>query len=360
MRYNRGRSLSQVEPLFSQAGDEAHAWLTAIAESTDDAIVGKDLNGIIISWNRAAERMFGFKSAEIIGRPITCIITPERLDEEAAILERVRCGEKLVHFETERRCKDSSIIPVSLTISPIRGADGRIVGVSKIARDLSQLQRADQELQRREALLQSILDTVPDALVVIDERGIVQSFSAAAERLFGFSPEEVIGQNVSMLMPSPYRESLDSYMERYLATGERHIIGIGRIVVGQRRDGSTFPMELAVGEVILGERRLFTGFVRDLTQRRERERRLSELQSELVHLSRLSELGQMASALAHEVNQPLTAISNYLSGVRRLLASGKQVAAEQAMARIAEQAERARQIIQRLRALVRRDTTSNG
>jgi two-component system, LuxR family, sensor kinase FixL len=231
------------------------------------------------------------------------------------------------------------------------------VGVSKIARDLSQLQRAEQELQQREALLQSILDTVPDALVVIDERGIVQSFSVAAERLFGFSSDEVIGRNVSILMPSPYREAHDSYIERYFATGERRIIGIGRIVVGQRKDGSTFPMELAVGEVILGERRLFTGFVRDLTQRRERERRLNELQSELVHLSRLSELGQMASALAHEVNQPLTAISNYLSGVRRLLAAGKQVAAEQAMARIAEQAERARQIIQRLRALVRRDTT---
>lgn len=349
--------MRQVEPPFPQEEDETHAWLTAIVESTDDAIVGKDLNGIIISWNRAAEGMFGFKAAEIIGRPVTCIIPPERLDEEAAILERVRRGEKLVQFETERRCKDSSIIPVSLTISPIHGADGRIVGVSKIARDLSQLQRADQELQRREALLQSILDTVPDALVVIDERGIVQSFGVAAARLFGFSPDEVVGRNVSMLMPSPYREAHDSYLERYLATGERRIIGIGRIVVGQRKDGSTFPMELAVGEVILGKSRLFTGFVRDLTQRRERERRLSELQSELVHLSRLSELGQMASALAHEVNQPLTAISNYLSGVRRLLASGKQVAAEQALARIAEQAERARQIIQRLRALVRRDTT---
>jgi two-component system, LuxR family, sensor kinase FixL len=301
--------------------------------------------------------MFGFTAAEIIGAPITRIIPPARLDEEAAILERVRCGERLVQFETERCCKDGGIIPVSLTISPIRAADGRIVGVSKIARDLSQLQRAEQELQQREALLQSILDTVPDALVVIDERGIVQSFSVAAERLFGFSSDEVIGRNVSILMPSPYREAHDSYIERYFATGERRIIGIGRIVVGQRKDGSTFPMELAVGEVILGERRLFTGFVRDLTQRRERERRLNELQSELVHLSRLSELGQMASALAHEVNQPLTAISNYLSGVRRLLAAGKQVAAEQAMARIAEQAERARQIIQRLRALVRRDTT---
>ncbi len=125
-------------------------------------------------------------------------------------------------------------------------------------------------------------------------------------------------------MPSPYREEHDSYLARYLATGERRIIGIGRVVVGRRKDGSTFPMELAVGEVNLPGARLFTGFVRDLTERQDSERRLSELQSELVHVSRLSELGQMASALAHEVNQPLTAMANYLNGVRRLLAAGNQ------------------------------------
>jgi len=157
-----------------------------------------------------------------------------------------------------------------------------------------------------------------------------------------------------MLMPAPYHEAHDGYLERYLATGERRIIGIGRIVVGRRKDGSTFPMELTVGEVNLTGTRLFTGFVRDLTERQERERRLSEMQSELIHVARLNELGQMAAAIAHEVNQPLTAMTMYLNGIRRLIAAGNGAAAQDAMERVVAQADRARQIIQRLRELVRR------
>ena len=125
-------------------------------------------------------------------------------------------------------------------------------------------------MMAREAHLQSILDTVPDAMVVIDTTGYIQSFSAAAEALFGYSSGEVINKNVSILMPSPYREEHDGYLERYLKTGERRIIGIGRVVVGKRHDGSTFPMELSVGEMKSGKDRFFTGFIRDLTERRER------------------------------------------------------------------------------------------
>ena len=121
----------------------------------------------------------------------------------------------------------------------------------------------------------------------------------------------MVGKNVKMLMPSPYRESHDGYLDRYLRTGERRIIGIGRVVVGERKDGSTFPMELAVGEMRSGKQRFFTGFIRDLTERQQTETRLQELQSELVHISRLTAMGEMASTLAHELNQPLSAIANY-------------------------------------------------
>jgi two-component system, LuxR family, sensor kinase FixL len=194
--------------------EEAFLRLAAIVESSDDAIIGKDLNGVITAWNRAAEVLFGYTAEQIIGRPITIIIPPDRIDEESSILERIRRGERIVHFETLRQRSDGSLVAVSLTISPVHDADGTIIGVSKIARDLSEIQRTNQELQRREALLRSILDTVPDALVVIDEHGLVQSFSAAAERLFGFRSEEVVGRNVSMLMPSPYREQHDGYLAR--------------------------------------------------------------------------------------------------------------------------------------------------
>src|SRR5471032_1437191 len=207
----------------------------------------------------------------------------------------------------------------------------------------------------REAHLQSILDTVPEAMIVIDERGIIQSFSSAAERLFGCRAAEAIGQNVSTLMPAPYHENHDAYLQRYLNTGERRIIGIGRVVVVQRKDGSTFPMELAVGEMISGTQRYFTGFIRDLTERQKTESRLQELQSELVHISRLTAMGEMASTLAHELNQPLSAIANYTKGARRLLEDSsdeRSTMIREAMDSAAVQALRAGQIIRRLRDFV--------
>jgi len=209
----------------------------------------------------------------------------------------------------------------------------------------------------REAHLKSILDTVPEAMIVIDERGIMKSFSSAAERLFGIQAAEAIGNNVKTLMPSPYREGHDGYIHRYLSTGERHIIGIGRVVVGQRKDGSTFPMELAVGEMKSGDQRFFTGFIRDLTERQMTETRLQELQAELVHISRLTAMGEMASTLAHELNQPLTAISNYLKGSRRLLegeGDEKSATLRDALGKAGDQALRAGQIIRRLRDFVSR------
>jgi two-component system sensor kinase FixL len=209
-------------------------------------------------------------------------------------------------------------------------------------------------LREREAWLRSILETVPDAIIVIDERGLIEEFSPAAERLFGYAPAQVKGRNVSMLMPSPYRERHDTYMRNYLTTGVRRIIGIGRIVVGQRKDGSTFPMELAVGEARVGPRRVFTGFVRDLTERQKTEKRLQDIQAELLHVSRLSAMGQMASALAHELNQPLTAILNYVRAARRLLEmeGGASPKALETMDKAVAQTSRAGQIIRRLRDFV--------
>ncbi len=237
-------------------------------------------------------------------------------------------------------------------------------GLSWSGERLLQSRRAEamrnDELREREAHLQSILDTVPDAMVVIDEDGIMRSFSAAAQRLFGYTESDIIGKNVSMLMPEPHRSAHDNYLARYLSTGERRIIGIGRIVTGERKDGSTFPMELSVGELLAGERHAFTGFIRDLSERQVTEARLQELQTELVHMSRLTAMGEMASALAHELNQPLTAIANYLKGSRRLVeadSGGRSAMVKDALEKAAEQALRAGQIIRRLREFVSRGET---
>lgn len=212
-----------------------------------------------------------------------------------------------------------------------------------------------------ESHLRSILATVPDAMVVIDETGHILSFSAAAERMFGYNEEEVLGENVSMLMPSPDRERHDSYLENYRDTGERKIIGIGRVTTARHRDGYTFPIELSVGEALLDEKRIFTGFIHDITQRQNVERRLQDLQSELAHVGRVSEMASFASSLAHELNQPLTAIANYCEAARDLLGNGSDRetldTVQEALDEASKESVRAGQIVRRLRNFISRGET---
>ncbi len=204
-----------------------------------------------------------------------------------------------------------------------------------------------------EAHLRSILATVPDAIIVIDEMGIILSFSAAAEKMFGYAESEVVGENVSMLMPSPDRERHDGYLKNYRDTGVRKIIGIGRVTTARHRDGNTFPIELSVGEAWVEGQRVFTGFVHDITERQEAQLRFRDLQSELAHVGRISEMGTLASSLAHELNQPLTAIASYCEGAAELLSRQPQAddleMARDALKEAAGQAVRAGEIVRRMR-----------
>lgn len=211
-----------------------------------------------------------------------------------------------------------------------------------------------------EGHLRSILATVPDAMVVIDDHGRIMSFSTAAERMFGFSQAEVVGENVSLLMPSPDRERHDNYIERYRQTEERHILGIGRVMTARRRDGSTFPIELSVGEAKTPEGRIFTGFIRDLTEQQSVERRLHELQNELARVARVSAVGSLTTALAHELNQPLAAITNYMEAAQDLVDTSDADPGNlrEAMSSAAEQAMRAAKIVSRLRDFIARGESS--
>ncbi|HET9394965.1 MAG TPA: PAS domain S-box protein, partial [Nitrospiraceae bacterium] len=204
--------------------------------------------------------------------------------------------------------------------------------------------------------LESMINAVPDAIITIDEGGLIRFFSAAAERMFQYRAEEVIGQNVKILMPAPYSVEHDGYLARYLRTGEKRIIGLGRLVVGRRKDGTTFPIELAVGEALAKGKHVFTGLIRDISDRQETERRLHEVQADLIHVSRLSAMGELASALAHELNQPLTAISNYLLAARQLVQRGPENAerASEIIGKSIDQAMRAGQIIRQLRSFVQK------
>ncbi len=225
---------------------------------------------------------------------------------------------------------------------------------------IEQQKHANPALQHSaEALQNTILATVPDAMIVIDEAGTILLFSEAAHRMFGYD-DDVVGRNVRILMPNPDRDRHDSYMQHYMDTGEAHIIGIGRVTTARRRDGSSFPIELAIGEAHTESGRLFTGFIRDLTEAQRTERRLNDLQGELSHISRVSAMGSLASALAHELNQPLTAIASYAEGARALL--GEEGAptpdniamVREALAEASAEALRAGQIVRRLREFISR------
>jgi len=281
-------------------------------------------------------------------------------EHDTYLANYLRTGEKKIigiGREVVGRRKGGSVFPMDLSVGEARDGDQPIfVG---IIRDITDRKAAELAQRESELRLRSILDTVPDAIVVIDAEGSIQSFSPAAERLFGYDNAEVVGRNVKILMPPPYREAHDGYLDRYLRTGERRIIGIGRVVVGLRKSGETFPMELQVGEFTFSGHRYFTGFVRDLTERQEAERRIQDLQAELLHASRLSVMGQMASTMAHELNQPLTAVTNYLEAGRQLLATGagRPERIAEMMEKAIGQAQRAGDVIRRLRRFVSKGET---
>jgi len=308
--------------ITKQKKNEAEAAkLAAIVASSDDAIMSKTLQGIITSWNPAAERIFGYSEQEAVGQPMTMLLPSDRLDEEVEILKKLARGERIDHFETIRQRKNGALINISVTISPVFDSHGKVLGASKIARDITEGKHIEKELcQYREHLeelvalatleVNAIVQTAVNGVISIDEKGIVHLFNPAAEKLFGWVSEEVVGKNVSMLMPEPFSSSHNSFLERYVQTGEKNIIGIGREITGLCKDGSTFPAHLAVGhaELSLGTH-LFVAFIADITQQKESER-------ELVEAKNHAEMAVKAKAnflanMSHEIRTPMNAIIGF-------------------------------------------------
>jgi PAS domain S-box-containing protein len=274
-----------------------HARLAAIVESSDDAIISKSLNGVITSWNAAAERMFGHTADEIIGRSILTIIPPELQHEEPTILSEIRAGNRVAHFETQRLHKSGKRIDVSLTSSPIRDRGGRIIGASKIVRDIGTRRHADYARLR----LAAIVESSDDAIISKNLDSIITSWNAGAERMFGYGPEEIIGQSVMRLMPRDlYREEPE--IIRKLRKGERiQHFETKRL----RKNGEIFDVSLTVSPVrddkghVIGASKI----VRDISDRKA-------TQAALMDKEKLAATGRLAASLAHEVNNPLAAITN--------------------------------------------------
>ncbi|MBX9816285.1 MAG: PAS domain-containing sensor histidine kinase [Proteobacteria bacterium SG_bin5] len=328
-----------------------------VAAMSDRALILLAPDGRIASWNRGAELLTGWAREDVIGASVDLLYTPGERAQGQPAEDRVTARLAPLRSEAWRLRKDGSEFFADVTLAALAGRGGMVRGYGLSMHDITPRKAAQQALVQSELHYRSILATVPDAMVVIDERGKILSFSAAAERLFGYREAELLGQNVSRLMPGEDRRRHDDYIRHYTDTGEARIIGIGRVVLGQKRDGSHFPMELAVGEAHSEGHRVFTGFIRDLTERQRAELRLKELQSELIHVSRVSAMGTMASTLAHELNQPLTAVANYLEAGRDLVARDDpqaRVLAAEAMAEAAREALRAGSIVRRLRDFVQR------
>jgi two-component system, LuxR family, sensor kinase FixL len=355
------RRCPRLEQLTEKTAYERSALLDALLRMLPDAVAVFDSERRLLAVNPAALAMAGVGSIdELRDRMPFEMIAPESQAEYAERFAATLRGDAEVQapFRFETQSRDGIHRVLECRMARLDEQSFGMTAVLVVSRDIGTREELQNELADGNALLQAILATVPDAMVVIDEHGLITSFSAAAEKLFGYREEEVLGRNVSLLMPAPHHEAHDGYLRRYLETGEKRIIGIGRTVDGLRCDGSTFPMELAVGEARTGEHRAFTGFITDLSERIEAEAQLQKVQSDLAHASRLSAVGTLASSLAHELNQPLTAVANYVSAARDMLdpdqATESAAFLNEALSEAAKEAVRAGQIIRRLRDFVSR------
>ena len=334
------REVLTVEQDAALARAEGEARLAAIVESSDDAIVSKSLDGVIRSWNRAAERMFGYGAAEAIGKHITLIIPPELRAEEDEVLARLARGEAVDHFETVRRAKDGRLLNVSLTVSPLRDATGRVVGASKIARDTTQARRSHAEAERMrsalnttQARLAAIVDSAMDAVITVDEQQNIVLFNRAAEHVFGVQREEVIGRGLDRFLPQRFRVAHQGHIERFGTTGiTSRRMGDVTTLWAVRGDGSEFPIEASISQAAEGEERYYTVILRDITVRKQHEDDIRRSQQELRELSarvleaREEEKTSIARELHDELGQLLTALKMDLSWLRERLGTEGDVA----------------------------------
>ncbi|HET9468677.1 MAG TPA: PAS domain S-box protein [Vicinamibacterales bacterium] len=281
--------------------------LRSIFESAVDGIIVIDATGLIKAFNPAAERLFGYRAQEVLGQNVKLLMpSPDREQHDRYLANYLKTRiPKIIGTgrEVRGRRKDGSTFPLHLSVGEME-LDGQ-PAFTGILHDLSRRVEIEEALRKSEERLRSIVESAVDAIIVIDDRGSIQAFNPSAERLFGYTVSDVIGRNVSMLMPSPDREQHDGYVRHYLTTGEHKIIGIGREVAALKKDGTRFPVHLSVGEMVSEGKRSFTGILHDLSDRVALEQRLAEQKS-------LAKLGEMAAVVAHEVKNPIAGIRGAL------------------------------------------------
>ena len=275
----------ELPPPSDDALQRERDLIASVLDVAAALVVVLDREGRIVRFNRACEQTTGYTLEEVRGEPLwKSLLLPEEVDAVRGVFESLRAGHFPNRYENYWRTKDGRRRLIAWSNTAIVGRDGAVEYVIGTGIDITERRLAEGALRASDSLMRCVVDTVVDGIITIDERGLIQSFNPAAERIFGYGPEEIIGQNVRLLMPPPFCDQHDAYLARYLHTGEARVIGRGREVVGRRKDGRTFPMELAIGVTVLDQRRLFTGIVRDITERKQAEESLRESQRVLATL----------------------------------------------------------------------------
>jgi PAS domain S-box-containing protein len=297
----------------SHEAEKARRRLAAIIEYSEDAIASKDLNGIITSWNKSAERLFGYTAEEIIGQPVTLIIPPELHGDEPKILGKIRAGERIEHFQTVRVHKNGQRIHVSLTVSPIKDENGKIIGAAKIVRDITRQKKLEEAALR----LAAIVESSDDAIASKDLNGIVTSWNRSAEKLFGYMAAEIIGKSITLIIPPELHHDEDMILSK-IRRGEKidHFETIRLHKNGERIEVSLTisPIKDDNGNVIGAAK-----IVRNITETNKIERALRTTE-------KLAAAGRMAATVAHEINNPLEAVTNLVYLAKRELSQNDRVA----------------------------------
>jgi PAS domain S-box-containing protein len=323
--------------------------LRAVVATAVDGVILIDAQGTVQMFNPACERLFGYAAAEVIGRNVKQLMPePFQSEHDRYLANYRRSGERKIigiGREVLGRRKDGSTFPMDLSVGEARTEAGQVfVG---IIHDLTERKRSEQALREVAGRLRAVVDTAVDGVILIDMRGAIQMFNPACERLFGYRAAEVIGENVRILMPQPYRAEHDGYLDSYHRTGERKIIGIGREVVGQRKDGSTFPMDLSVGEARQEGESIFVGIIHDLSDRKRTE-------EQLVQAQKMETVGQLSGGIAHDFNNLLTVIIGNADTLSEKLKARPDL--QQLSDTIIAAGERGAELTRRLLAFGRRQT----